>query len=144
MKPIQLGATTIVVLCLVLFSSCENENVPSANCDDEVLINNSEFGSAPDGLLTINELEIIDGCLKIVFGASGCGGETWEVKLIDSGDVMESNPPQRRLRLSLLNQEVCLAFITRELTFDIESLQVDGDQVLLNIINSNDQILYEY
>ena len=63
---------------------------------------------------------------------------------IDSEAILESNPPQRNLRLSLKNDELCQAFITKEITFDIDILQVDGNNVLLNLINSGDQILYEY
>ena len=82
--------------------------------------------------------------MKINFSSSGCGGETWEIKLIDSEDIMESNPPQRNLRLSLKNEEVCLAIVTKELTFDISNLQVGGNRVQLNITNSEETILYEY
>ena len=93
---------------------------------------------------TINSLKITENCLKINFSSSGCSGDTWELKLIDSEDILESNPVQRNLRLSLKNEELCLAFITKELSFDISNLQVDGNQVQLNITNSDDEILYEY
>ena len=68
----------------------------------------------------------------------------WELKLIDSEDILESNPPQRNLRLSLKNEESCLAYITKELTFDISNLQVNGNKVQLNLTNSDKNILYKY
>ena len=114
------------------------------NCDKEVVISASEYDTAPNDNVSIIQLEITDNCLNINFGASGCDGESWELVLIDSGSIAESQPPQRFLRLSLKNDEACLAFFTKELTFDISDLMVDGNQVLLNITNSNDQILYEY
>jgi hypothetical protein len=64
--------------------------------------------------------------------------------LIDSEAILESNPPQRNLRLSLKNEESCEAIINKEVSFDISKLQVDGKKVLLNIFNSSGQILYEY
>jgi len=82
--------------------------------------------------------------LKINFSSSGCNGDTWELKLIDSEDILESNPPQRNLRLSLKNEESCLAYITKELTFDISNLQVNGNKVQLNLTNSDKNILYKY
>lgn len=98
-------------------------------------------------MLSLIDLEINDDCLKIKFSSSGCDGKTWETKLIDSVGIMESFPPQRNLRLSLKNEELCLRIVTKELTFDISNLKVDGNQVLLNVSNSNgqsEQILYEY
>ncbi|MDC1539543.1 hypothetical protein N8480_02595 [Flavobacteriaceae bacterium] len=82
--------------------------------------------------------------MKINFSSSGCNGDTWELKLIDSEDILESNPPQRNLRLSLKNEELCEAYITKELTFDISNLQVDGNKVQLNLTNSDKNILHEY
>ena len=94
---------------------------------------------------SIWKLESInDNCLKINFSSGGCNGDTWELKLIDSEDILESYPPQRNLRLSLKNEELCEAYITKELTFDISNLQVDGNKVQLNLTNSDKNILYEY
>jgi len=114
------------------------------NCDFETVISTEQYANAPSDQLTINSLDINDNCLKINFSSVGCSGDTWVLKLIDSGDILESLPPQRNLRLSLKNEEECEAFITKELSFDISNLQVGGNQVQLNITNSDDEILYEY
>lgn len=66
------------------------------------------------------------------------------MKLVDSEEIFEFYPPQRNLKLSLSNQEDCEAFITKEMSFDISNLQVDGNQVQLNITNAEESILYEY
>ncbi|MFT5166375.1 MAG: hypothetical protein ACI8P3_001606 [Saprospiraceae bacterium] len=137
----------IVYLFLVIgIFSCSNKDDDdnAINCDKQVVISIDEYNTAPDDALAINELEINENCLKINFSASGCDGGSWVLTLIDSGDIMESQPPQRTLRLSLKDEEECEAYITKELTFDISDLMVDGNQVLLNITNSNDQLLYEY
>jgi hypothetical protein len=39
---------------------------------------------------------------------------------------------------------MCEAFLTREMAFDISNLQVEGNQVLLNIVNSDKSVLYQY
>lgn len=137
---LMLGAVLSIFLL-----SCDNDGDNNyLRCDQQVRIDLEEYNSAPNHQLTINKIELNNNCLKIIFSSSGCSGNTWEVKLIDSSNILESYPPQRNLRLSLKNEELCDAIIIKELTFDISELQVDGNLVLLNITNSDDQILYEY
>jgi len=112
-------------------------------CDQQVIISEEEYKNAPDSPLTISDMKITENCLKIKFSASGCSGNTWVAKLIDTGMVAESNPCQRTLRLSLDNKEMCEAYITKEISFDIEDLQIEGnDKVQLYV--SGIPILYEY
>ncbi|MBQ4802635.1 hypothetical protein J8L88_07170 [Aquimarina sp. MMG015] len=136
----------VLLLIGVTILSCSNDDdvANPTNCDFTTLVDASEYEDAPSDQVTINSVAIADNCLKVNFGASGCDGNTWELKLIDSESVFESNPPQRNLRLSLKNEEACQAFITQELDFDISNLQVEGNQVLLNITNSDQTVLYEY
>lgn len=136
----------ILVGLVVIFGivACHNDDDNRTNCDQITIVNAKEYKNAPNHLLTINSLEINDDCLKVNFSSSGCDGHSWEIKLIDSEDVLKSLPPQRNLRLSLKNIELCQAVIAKELTFDINNLRVEGNEVLLNITNSNDQILYKY
>ena len=134
----------ILVGIAVLSCSSDDDNIKQYNCNLETIISAEKYINAPSHQLEINNLVINDNCLKINFSSGGCDGNTWKLKLIDSGDIMESNPPQRNLRLSLKNEELCQAYITRELTFDITNLKVNGNKVHLNIINSDKNILYEY
>ena len=113
----------ILVGLAVLSCSKDDDKENPIKCDLETLISTEQYTTAPSDQLTINSLSINDNCLKINFSSSGCNGDTWELKLIDSEDILESNPPQRNLRLSLKNEELCLAYITKELTFDISNLQ---------------------
>lgn len=138
-------ALLLTLIGLAILSCSKNDNNKnSVNCDFETAINTEQYVNAPSDQLTINSLVINDNCLKINFSSGGCNGNTWKLKLIDSGDVAESLPPQRNLRLSLKNEELCEAYITKELTFDISNIQVEGNQVQLNITNSDKIILYEY
>ena len=114
------------------------------NCNQEVIINSELFDIASDNRLTINELTIEDDCLKLNYSSSGCNSDNWIVSLIDSGNVLESFPIQRNLEINFINDELCLAFFIEEITFDISSLQVEGnDSVILNIGDDN-SIIYEY
>jgi len=113
------------------------------DCDQDVIISESEFESAPDDPFSIIDLNIVDNCLKIKFSASGCSGNTWIVKLIDSEWIYQSLPPLRALRLSIENKEMCDALITKEISFNIESLQLEGNnEIRLDI--SGTEIRWKY
>lgn len=132
-----------IISLLFLGNSCSDDS-SDLICNDEVIIDKQLYLSAPTDQLDINSIEIIKNCLVINFSSSGCNGDSWEIKLIDSGDIMESNPPQRNLLFSLKNEELCDAYLTKEISFDINSLKVNGNKVYLNIVNTEDQILFEY
>ena len=134
----------ILIIMGVAFLSCSDNDESLSNCDFEIIVSNEQYKNSPSDHININSMEINDNCLKISFSSSGCSGDTWELKLIDSEDVLESNPPQRNLRLLLKNQEMCEAYITKELTFDISNLQVNGGQVQLNLNSFEENILYKY
>ena len=135
----------LLALIPILLMRCTDGDGPDPNgCDQGTVISQEQFRNAPSDEATINSLEIEGDCLKINFSASGCSGESWKMRLIDSGSILESDPPQREIRLILENNELCEAFITRELSFNISELKVKGERVWLNLSNSDDQILYEY
>ncbi|MEW7277978.1 hypothetical protein ABW636_05230 [Aquimarina sp. 2201CG1-2-11] len=136
--------TFILVGLTILSCSNDDDESSNDNCGLTTIISAKQYSDAPSDQLTINSLTIENNCLKINFGSSGCSGDSWELKLIDSEDILESMPPQRNLRLSLKNEEACQAFITKDITFDISSLKVDGNQVQLTITNSDESVLYEY
>jgi hypothetical protein len=120
---------------------CYNDN--QSTCDKDVIISQYEYENAPDDFLVIEDLSIQGNCLKIKFGSSGCSGDTWVEKLIDMGTIAYSDPIQRTLRLSLDNLEECEAWITKEISFNIKDLQLQGDNIVqLNV--SGQSILYEY
>ena len=120
------------------------ELVDTGRCDKDVIISADEFENAPNDHVSINDMRIEGNCLKIKFSAGGCDGSNWIVKLIDAGIVAESLPEQRRLRLSLdINGEYCKALITKEMSFNIEDLQIrKPGSVILHV--SEKSILYEY
>ena len=114
-----------------------------SSCDQNVIISADEYKNAPNHPVSIIDMKIEGNCLKIKFGTSGCSGNNWNVKLIDSGIIAESLPVQRTLKLSLNNREMCAAYFTKEMSFNIKDLQVRGNNsVQLNI--SGKSILYEY
>ncbi|GEM_PF-543345 len=118
-------------------------NQNQTGCNSNVIISESEYENAPNDPFTIEHIRIDGNCIKIKFNASGCDGSTWNIKLIDSGDITGYNPYKRTLRLSLDNKEECTAVPSVEATFNIKDLQIDGNnKITLNI--SGEEILYVY
>jgi hypothetical protein len=138
----------VLLICLGLtfiFSSCKK--VTSCDCDQNVLISQTEYENAPNDHVAIIDTKIENNCLKIKFGSSGCDGSSWNAKLIGLGNYDKSNPPQTTLRLSIDNKEMCAVNITKEISFNLEPLaeyfRHHGTKKLyLNI--GEKEILYEY
>ncbi|MDR0371394.1 MAG: hypothetical protein LBH80_06035 [Prevotellaceae bacterium] len=81
--------------------------------------------------------------LKFTVTASGCDGNSWIAKLITTGAIEKTSPPQRTFQLSFENPEICRAIICRTFSFNVECLRVENHhQVQLNIVGN--EILYEY
>ncbi len=135
----------IVTLLFLSCSSSKTKTVKYKNCESKVLIDSKTYITAAKDFVTINNLEINENCLTINFSASGCSGNSWEIKLIDSEDIMESFPIQRNLIFSLKNEERCMAYITKKRSFDISKLKIEGEKkIVLNIKNTNQKIVYNY
>ncbi len=112
-------------------------------CDQKVTISSSEYEKIVTPYDKIRKIEMKGGCLNIIIEDSGCEGNSWEVKLVDSGAVEKTKPARRFLRVSFKNEETCKAFITKEFSFNIKDLQVEGENKLL--LNFGEKsILYEY
>ncbi|MGB1204523.1 MAG: hypothetical protein ACPG5B_02685 [Chitinophagales bacterium] len=145
----NLSFIILALFVVGIFAAC-NDDEPDIllTCQQQAIISATDYQTATSDPINIDSLSIEENCLSITFRAGGCDGSTWQVRLVDSGSIAESLPPQRNLKLLLENQEVCLAYITRTITFDIYELEADGEaSVLLNIEDSNSeskQILYEY
>jgi hypothetical protein len=136
---------TLFVLILILLSSCAEDDVIESTCDKDAIISYDFYRTASFDPVRIQSIIQNGDCLEIEYSASGCSGHSWEVALIDQGSVMESSPPQRNVRFSFENQELCEALITKETAFDISTLQVKGtNQVYLNFPELEARVLYTY
>lgn len=132
---------------LLLNMQCndDDDNQSIAICDDITTIDNDLYQNAPTAFYTFTNVEIIDNCLFITVSASGCSGNSWELKLIGSEGIMESSPVQRNIKAVLNNNEACLAVFSKAWSFDLTALQVDGEhQVVLNLQDYSEPIIYTY
>lgn len=150
MKKLLVTLAIAITIC-----ACSKEDTPNrpadattpplqSACDATTIINADLYQNTTSGQVNIHSLKIEDNCLKINYSASGCDGNSWEIKLIDAAEILESYPPQRNLKLSIKNEELCDAVITKETSFDISNLKLDENKVVLNITDFDQGILFEY
>ena len=136
----------VFVFCSLLsLSAWTGDDGGSKTCDENVLVDVFFFENGPSMSLEITKMKINQYCLEISFNSSGCNGDTWVVKLVDSDEVSQTTPSQRMLRLSLSSEELCEAIVEKTISFDLTSIQIQvNNQVLLTIANNDSKILYEY
>jgi hypothetical protein len=135
---------SLFLLLIILSCNDKSVNLNKLNCDQNIIIDNTLFENAPDDSFHFKNVEIIGNCLKLTIEyGGGCGNV--EIKLIDSGLVMESNPGQRNIRVSFKDEDFCKALVIKEISFDLSPIQIIGDnKVSLNLSNWNKSILYQY
>lgn len=139
-----MGAYTFIFILTVLLG-CSKGNNENRDCDKQIIVSKSSYDEAPNDPLTINSATLEGDCLTISFSAGGCDGNSWKVELIDSGDIAESLPVQRFIRLSLDDQEACKALITQEVQYDISNIKLSGEgEININLLNDNSIINYKY
>lgn len=140
----------IVLLCccvLLMNTQCDEDNDgnPSQFCDELVIINNDQYQNMQSDFYSLVNATITNNCLEVTISASGCSGESWEMSLVDSGDIPESMPPQRYLKFVLVNNEACLAVFSRTISFDLTPLEIQGlNEITLNIEDFPEALSYNY
>ena len=135
-----------ILLFLILShlgSSCD-KNEFDATADGKLIISNDLFNNAPNDPLIISEAKIVGDSLEIKFGASCCDGNNWEFSLIGSPEILYSEPPQRQIRLSLKNNELCTASCGKTVAFDIKPSRISGGQIILRLEGWQGTLSYKY
>lgn len=133
----------ILILSIIFsLSGCSKENDP-IDCITTIISNEQYLNSTSD-TFDFKDISIKDGCLNISVNYGGGCGEVSAI-LVDSGDILESNPAQRKLRLLFTDNDECEALKKMDFYFDINNLKIDDDnKVLLNFENTDLTVLYEY
>ncbi|WP_299337191.1 hypothetical protein [uncultured Psychroserpens sp.] len=145
MRTVKIVTTCICFALLLMNTQCDEDNTIDSPCDQIAIIDNAFYQSAESDEFSVVDVVINDNCLSIDISASGCDGNTWSMVLVDSGDIAESSPPQRFLKLVFTNDEDCLAVIGQERSFDLSPLQTnDENEVILHIEGFTESITYTY
>jgi len=143
LSPKNIIKSTFIFLIFLCLSSCQDENIVEP-CTQMLLIGNEIYDNYPDDQLTILDVTLEGDCLQINFAASGCSGNSWIVELVGREEILESLPPQRLIRLSLENNEICDAYIGKSVTFDITPSRISGNEIILNLDGWDKKIVYVY
>ena len=139
----------LLFLPIILILSCNSENDNSTienNCDftSEIILE-EDFNAINTSNYGIIEVELNGDCLGITFGSSGCGTDLWEENLYSTDAFYNVFPLQRDVKMELINDEACLAFFQKTVSFDLTPFQIERQSDLpLNINGWNEQITYEY
>jgi|TARA_B100000809_G_C14651156_1_gene355987 hypothetical protein len=139
----------LLFLPIILILSCNSEGDNSTienNCDftSEIILE-EDFNAINTSNYGIIEVELNGDCLGITFGSSGCGTDLWEENLYSTDAFYNVFPLQRDVKMELINDETCLAFFQKTVSFDLTPFQIDGQSDLpLNINGWNEQITYGY
>ncbi|WP_299119438.1 hypothetical protein [uncultured Winogradskyella sp.] len=140
----KIVAFSMLGLLLMNFQ-CNEDDLVTSNCDDLVVVDNSTYQTVESAFYSLISADISDDCLLVNISSSGCDGSTWILTLVDSEDIAESLPPQRYLKLSLVNNEACLAVFNKEQSFDLTPLRIEGaNEILLNIEDFPESLTYSY
>ena len=131
-----------ILVLVFTFFSCDD--TPQKNdiklCNECVIVDNSLYSEINTSNYTISNVIVANDLLTIKISSSGCDGASWEASLVDAGEIAESFPIQRRVKIAIQNNETCLAVFEKEFTFDIKQLKENYDTIILNLEGWSSQI----
>jgi|AP95_1055475.scaffolds.fasta_scaffold00484_6 hypothetical protein len=136
-----------IIFALSILFNCSTDDLKKCDksvCDKCVIISKELYNQTNTENYIIDNAIIVDDCLEVVISSSGCDGNSWKIELFDLAAISESNPIQRNLKIKLTNSEDCLAFITKQISFDIKQLRTNDNQILLDLEKWEELILYSY
>jgi len=135
----------ISISIIIGLSSCDKENDNSSiSGNDLIVLDKDMYDTVSTSNYSILNAEIIDNCLKVEVYSGGCDGSSWEVTLVDSELVAESNITERFIKISLKNEELCLAMVVKTYTFDLTPIKFSNNQIFVNLSNWENKLLYQY
>lgn len=142
--------TNILVIGLIAvflgFTSC-NRFDPDPEppvCDYNVVVDAQLYEKGTSSFFTLSDVNIVEDCLTLSVTSSGCSGDSWKFKLVDSGVIAESYPVQRYMRLLLTNNELCDAVITKKVSFNLTPIRTGEHKVIIHLKNWDESLLYTY
>ncbi|WP_303317645.1 hypothetical protein Q4Q34_17165 [Flavivirga abyssicola] len=90
----------------------------------------------------ITSAEINGNCLDITFSILSTQDRIEDVKLVDSGEVLESMPTQRRIKFYIEENLTKPTSMSATTSFDVSNLAEQGETIILNIDGFDTSIEY--
>lgn len=116
----------LFLVVVISMMACSKNCIEQESCGPKAIIDQYLFESTTTGNYMITNAVINGNCIDISISSSGCSGSTWVTELVDSGGLVETNPPMRLIRLKLTNNELCSAVISKTVSFNISNLKLPG------------------
>jgi hypothetical protein len=129
---------------LFVLGSCNRYDPDPPSCDYNVMVDEALYKNGTSSQFTLSDVKIVEDCLTLTVTSSGCSGDSWKFKLVDSGAIAESYPVQRYMRFLLTNNELCDAVITKKVSFNLTSIRVGVDKVIIHLKDWDESLLYTY
>ncbi|PQJ76843.1 hypothetical protein [Polaribacter glomeratus] len=142
MGKLNIKKALIFTLFVFSFIFCTDNKEVIDLQNKQVIIDNNRYKESETDNYTILDARLIGDVITIKISSGGCSGISWKAALIDANEILESNPVQRNIKLSLENTEMCFAIVEREFTFNIKVLKEGLSSVNLNLEGWNTQINY--
>ena len=140
----------VLIPITVFFTACEYFwpfPLPVGNNGCIATINNALlYENAPDDPYVLDTAFVSGDCLNtIVTYGGGCGNARFSLHF--DGAIMESFPPQARIKLAFRDEDNCKALIREEHEFDL-SLFKDtgsgGNAIILRLEGYDGELIYEW
>lgn len=139
----KLKRYTLAMSCLfVILNSCNASDPSGAGfCGDYAIEDEAKYVSTSSTEYTIKDVVAFGNCITITINASGCSGDRWRGTLYFSEQVVETTPNQRYSKLSLFNDEACLAVFEKSFTFNIGNMRPNNEPFMLMLEGLNQPIV---
>jgi hypothetical protein len=141
-KICEFGGITGLNTCPDFDSEANNKTIIFSDrfCEKIAIINTSLYNELEASPIT--SLKIEGNCLEITFNILSTQDRIDDVALVDSGEILESFPIQRRLKFNVEESLTKPINISSTTSFDISNLAEQGQTVILNIDGYNNSIEY--
>ena len=136
---------TFLILLTTFFFGCEEGQI-RLTCGPRPVISADFYVHAIDEAQTeVLSADIQDDCLFLSVSVTDiCDIDDVAIELLDSGDVINPDFPERNLRVVSTLRRNCGVRETVVVSFDIRNLRVTGNQVRLNIQGYSGDVVYSY
>lgn len=130
----------------------DNPNSDVSTPTDLIIVDENYYQEAPRDPNTINSVELEEDILKLSVSYGG-GCKEHEFALIITNNFMESNPVQINVLLSHnANDDLCEAYLTEELLFDLTPLketwqqtyQQESGTIIIWLDGLEESIVYDF
>lgn len=122
--------------------ACDEKNDHNNLQNETVIVDNNLYKETATNNYTITDVQLEGHLLTINISSGGCSANSWKAILVDANEILESDPIHRNIKLSLENNEACLAVFGKQFTFDITILKEEFYEVIFNLKGWNHQIKY--